>query len=129
MQILYVTLLASVKASMLFFFLRVFTVSFMVKAVKVCLALVALWWVAFLCACIFLCNPISAQWTYEGRCGVYMPMVQSLIATNAIGDVIIMILPLKIIWGLNKRTTDKIGITACFTLGIAYGSPVPTLAL
>ncbi|KAI1077290.1 hypothetical protein F5B20DRAFT_280069 [Whalleya microplaca] len=119
MQIIYISLLASVKASMLFFFLRCFTINFMQRAAKICLVLVALWAIAFLCSCIFLCKPISAQWTAEGKCGAYIPMIQSLIATNAIGDIVIMALPMKIIWSLQTRTTDKIGITACFTLGTA----------
>ncbi|OTA98892.1 hypothetical protein M426DRAFT_325598 [Hypoxylon sp. CI-4A] len=119
MQIIYVTLLASVKASMLFFFLRVFTIPFMQRVAKICLVFVGLWMVAYLCACIFLCHPISAQWTGLGTCGAYIPMIQSLIATNALGDVVIMALPMKTIWSLNTRTTEKIGITSCFALGIA----------
>ncbi|RYP43399.1 hypothetical protein DL770_011704 [Monosporascus sp. CRB-9-2] len=89
------------------------------RAAKICLVFIALWAIAFLCACIFLCNPVSAQWTNQGTCGAYMPMIQSLIATNAVGDIIIMALPMRIIWSLQTRTTDKIGITACFTLGTA----------
>ncbi|KAI1136305.1 hypothetical protein F5Y05DRAFT_392317 [Hypoxylon sp. FL0543] len=119
MQIIYVSLLASVKGSMLFFFIRVFATPFMQKAAKICLVFVGLWLISYLGACIFLCNPVSAQWTGEGTCGAYIPMIQSLIATNAIGDLIIMCLPMKTIWSLQTRTTDKIGITSCFALGIA----------
>ncbi|KAI1640002.1 hypothetical protein F4809DRAFT_592109 [Biscogniauxia mediterranea] len=119
MQIIYVTLLASVKASMLCFFIRIFPTTFMQRASKITLGFIAAWWISYLCACIFLCNPISAQWTYEGTCGHYMPMIQSLIATNAVGDLVIMALPMHSIWSLNTRTTDKIGITSCFALGLA----------
>ncbi|KAI1456072.1 hypothetical protein F4805DRAFT_433729 [Annulohypoxylon moriforme] len=119
MQIIYVTLLASVKASMLCFFLRVFVTPFMQRAAWVCLAFVGAWAVSYLCACIFLCTPVSAQWTGLGTCGAYIPMIQSLIATNAVGDIVIMALPMKTIWSLQTRTTDKIGIMSCFALGIA----------
>ncbi|KAI1408389.1 hypothetical protein F5Y13DRAFT_194469 [Hypoxylon sp. FL1857] len=119
MQIIYVTLLASVKGSMLCFFIRVFATPFMQRAAKICLIFVGLWCISYLGACIFLCNPVSAQWTGEGTCGAYIPLIQSLIATNAVGDVIIMALPMKTIWSLQTRTTDKIGITSCFALGIA----------
>ncbi|KAI0109286.1 hypothetical protein F4776DRAFT_657259 [Hypoxylon sp. NC0597] len=119
MQIMYVTLLASVKGSMLCFFIRVFATPFMQRASKICLVFVGLWLISYLGSCIFLCNPVSAQWTGEGTCGAYIPMIQSLIATNAVGDVIIMALPMKTIWSLQTRTTDKIGITSCFALGIA----------
>ncbi|OTB12139.1 hypothetical protein K445DRAFT_321399 [Daldinia sp. EC12] len=119
MQVIYVTLLASVKASMLCFFLRVFTTPFMQRAAIICLAFVGAWLVSYLAACIFLCNPVSAQWTAQGTCGAYIPMIQSLIVTNAVGDIVIMALPMKIIWSLQTRTTDKIGITSCFALGTA----------
>lgn len=75
--------------------------------------------VSYLAACIFLCTPISGQWTGIGKCGAYIPMIQSLIATNALGDLVIMALPMKTIWSLQTRTTDKIGIMSCFALGIA----------
>ncbi|KAK7425046.1 hypothetical protein QQZ08_008322 [Neonectria magnoliae] len=103
MQVVYVTLLASVKGSMLCFFIRVFPTRFMQSASKIALGFVGLWLVSYLCACIFLCKPVSAQWTGLGKCGVYMPMIQSLIATNALGDLIIMALPMHSIWSLQTR--------------------------
>ncbi|KAF5266326.1 hypothetical protein BFJ63_vAg4648 [Fusarium oxysporum f. sp. narcissi] len=119
MQAIYVTLLASVKASMLAFFIRVFPTSFMQKSSKAALVFVGMWLIAYLCACIFLCNPVSAQWTAQGKCGAYIPMIQSLIATNAIGDLIIMALPMHSVWNLKTRRAEKIGITSCFALGLA----------
>ena len=121
MQIIYVILLASVKASMLFFFIRVFPTPFMQTASKIALAFLGFWTISYLGACIFLCHPVSAQWTGLGTCGKYIPMIQSLIATNAVADLIIMALPMHSIWSLNTRRSEKLGITACFLLGLAYG--------
>lgn len=120
MQIIYVTLLAAVKASMLAFFIRVFPTTFMQRASKISLGFVGLWWIAYLGACIFLCSPVQAQWEAPLTCGgQYMPMIQSLIATNAVGDLIIMALPMHSVWGLKTRRAEKIGITSCFALGLA----------
>ncbi|KAF4458066.1 integral membrane [Fusarium albosuccineum] len=119
MQIVYVTLLAAVKTSMLCFFIRVFPTPFMQKASKAALVFIGMWWLAYLGSCIFLCNPVSAQWTGLGKCGAYIPMIQSLIATNAIGDLIIMAMPMHSIWNLHTRRAEKIGITSCFALGLA----------
>lgn len=80
MQIVYVVLLSAVKASMLCFYLRIFVTPYVQMVSKIGLAVVALWAIAYLCACIFLCNPIEAQWTGVGKCGTYMAMIQSLIA-------------------------------------------------
>lgn len=120
MQIIYVTLLAAVKASMLAFFIRVFPTTFMQKASKLALGFVGLWLISYLGACIFLCSPVQAQWEAPTTCkGQYMPMIQSLIATNAVGDLIIMALPMHSVWGLKTRRAEKIGITSCFALGLA----------
>ncbi|CAM1502600.1 Fc.00g073760.m01.CDS01 [Cosmosporella sp. VM-42] len=119
MQIVYVTLLSSVKASMLCFFIRVFPTPFMQNASKIGLGFLALWMISYLGACILLCQPVSAQWTGLGTCGNYIPMIQSLIATNAAGDLIIMALPMHSIWSLQTRRSEKIGITVCFALGLA----------
>lgn len=123
MQIVYVILLASVKGSMLFFFIRVFPTNFMQKASKIALAFVGTWVIVYLCACIFICNPVEAQWTGMGKCGNYIHMIQSLIATNAIGDLVIMALPMRSIWSLHTRRAEKIGITSSFALGLAYDYP------
>ncbi|KAF4968985.1 hypothetical protein FSARC_3639 [Fusarium sarcochroum] len=119
MQAIYVTLLAAVKASMLAFFIRVFPTNFMQKGSKAALVFVACWLISYLAACIFLCNPVEAQWTGQGTCGQYIPMIQSLIATNAIGDLVIMAMPMHSVWGLKTRRAEKIGITSCFALGLA----------
>ncbi|TLD15707.1 uncharacterized protein PgNI_00286 [Pyricularia grisea] len=119
MQLVYVTLLALTKASMLCFYLRVFSTPWMKRASIISLAVIAAWWVSYVCACIFICDPVSAQWTGVGKCGQYISMIQSLIATNAIGDVVIMMMPMKQIWSLKMRKTDKVGVSASFLLGTA----------
>ncbi|KAM0541681.1 hypothetical protein ACHAPJ_013157 [Fusarium lateritium] len=119
MQVIYVTLLAAVKASMLAFFIRVFPTDFMQKGSKALLVFVGCWMVSYLAACIFLCTPVHAQWDQQGTCGQYIPMIQSLIATNAFGDLVIMAMPMHSVWNLKTRRAEKIGITSCFALGLA----------
>ncbi|RMJ16191.1 hypothetical protein CDV36_004102 [Fusarium kuroshium] len=119
MQPVYITLLALCKASMLCFFLRVFPTRFMQWSSKIALGFVVAWNIACVFASIFLCNPVSAQWTGQGKCGAYIPFIQSLIATNAVGDIIIMALPMHSLWHLQKRTVEKLAIMSCFGLGTA----------
>ena len=120
MQIIYIILLAAVKASTLFFFHRVFITPYMQLASKILLGFVAAWTVCYLAACIFICNPVSAQWNGSGTCGQYISMIQSLIATNALGDIIIAVLPIHSIWSLQMRRADKLGVISSFALGFAY---------
>ncbi|EMR69528.1 putative integral membrane protein [Eutypa lata UCREL1] len=117
--LVYVVALSLIKASMLTFFLRVFVTTSLHNAAKALLGFVVLWMVCYLCANIFLCHPISAQWTGIGTCGAYVPMIQSLIATNIVSDLVIMSLPMYSIWSLQTRKTEKLGIMSCFALGLA----------
>ncbi|CAG9948438.1 unnamed protein product [Clonostachys rosea f. rosea IK726] len=119
MQPVYITLLALCKASMLCFYLRIFPTQFMKYASIICLVLVGLWNIACVFASIFLCKPISAQWTGQGVCGAYIPFIQSVIATNAAGDLVVMALPMRSLWHLQKRKTEKLAIMACFSLATA----------
>ncbi|KAK2798913.1 hypothetical protein FQN51_007275 [Onygenales sp. PD_10] len=109
-----------VKASMLCFYLRVFVTPFMQMASKIMLGFLMAWMLSFVFACTFLCTPVSGQWTGVGKCGQYIPLIQALIATNAIGDLVIMLLPMPSIWSLQMRKTDKLGVTSCFALALAY---------
>ncbi|KAK2765278.1 hypothetical protein FQN53_006873 [Emmonsiellopsis sp. PD_33] len=120
MQLIYTVLLAAVKASMLCFYLRVFVTPFMQMASKIMLGFLMAWMLSFVFACTFLCTPVSGQWTGVGKCGQYIPLIQALIATNAIGDLVIMLLPMPSIWSLQMRKTDKLGVTSCFALALAY---------
>jgi hypothetical protein len=119
MQPVYITCLALCKASALCFFIRIFPTAFMQRASKICLGLVAAWNVSCVFASIFLCTPVSASWTGQGKCGAYIPFVQSMIATNAVGDLIIMALPMHSLWKLQKRATERLAIMSCFALGLA----------
>ncbi|CAH0031648.1 unnamed protein product [Clonostachys rhizophaga] len=119
MQPVYITLLALCKASMLRFYLRIFPTQFMKYASIICLVLVGLWNIACVFASIFLCKPISAQWTGQGVCRAYIPFIQSVIATNAAGDFVVMALPMRSLWHLQKRKTEKLAIMAFFSLATA----------
>jgi hypothetical protein len=119
MQPVYIVLLALCKASMLFFFLRIFPTRRMIIASKIALGIVAMWTISFVFASIFFCTPISAQWTNQGKCGAYIPFIQSIIATNAAGDLIIMAMPMQSLWTLQKRTQEKLAIMLCFSLASA----------
>ncbi|KAH7021451.1 uncharacterized protein B0I36DRAFT_425109 [Microdochium trichocladiopsis] len=121
MEVIYVPCLALSKASMLLFYRRVFSTPGMQRAVDIALGLVVVWTIAFECACIFLCNPVSFFWNRfgEGQCGDFLAMICTLIATNALGDLIVMIMPMRTVWSLQMKKTEKIGIMSSFALGLA----------
>ena len=113
---MYTIILATVKASML----RVFVTNFIQRASIIFMAVLAAWTISFCGAFIFLCEPISAQWTRQGKCGDNVPLVQALITTNIITDLAVAAMPMYNVWTLQTRTSEKIGIMASFALGLAY---------
>ncbi|RYP60853.1 hypothetical protein DL769_007953 [Monosporascus sp. CRB-8-3] len=121
MQYAYVVALAATKASVLCFYLRVFATASVARASKWLLGFCVIWALAFIFAPIFLCRPVSAQWTRLGKCGDHIPLILSSIISNVVSDLVIMWLPMPSIWSLQARKTDKIGIMACFALGLACG--------
>ncbi|KAM0692428.1 hypothetical protein Q7P36_008631 [Cladosporium allicinum] len=84
-------------------------------------SLVIIWAVAFTFSFIFLCSPIKQQWSLErlGHCIDQITVLKSLIATNIVTDVFIFILPIRSVWKLQMRKTEKIAVISCFALGAA----------
>ncbi|RYP05962.1 hypothetical protein DL764_003466 [Monosporascus ibericus] len=119
MQQAYIVALAATKASVLCFYLRVFTTTNVGRASKWLLGFCVVWALAFMLAPIFICRPVSAQWTGLGKCGNLVPLIQSAIITNIVSDLVIMCLPMHSIWSLQARKADKIGVMTCFALGLA----------
>jgi hypothetical protein len=88
--------LCLVKSSILCFYMRAFASTRLMLAVKVMFGVVATWAFSHALAVIFICSPVSFQWdlTLAGKCGDQIKLFQSIITTNIITDVLIMLLPI-----------------------------------
>ncbi|KAK8119823.1 uncharacterized protein PG998_004449 [Apiospora kogelbergensis] len=122
-DMLYVHALAIIKTSVLCFYLRIFaSPSGLRRVIQALLGLVGGWTVAFSLALAFVCHPLPFRWDPTirgGSCGSQTAMYATLIITNAVMDLVIMMLPMYTIWGLKMRGPEKIGLMACFSLGTA----------
>lgn len=116
--LIYIWCLAALKMSQLALYLRVFAtrLRFWVYGVG---AIVVLWAVIFNFLFIFLCDPIAQQWTVErvGHCMDQILLLKCLIMTNLVTDLIIVVLPIRSVWALQMRKTEKFAVLACFGLG------------
>lgn len=83
--------------------------------------IVMLWAIVFNFIFIFLCDPISQQWTIDriGHCMDQILLLKCLILTNMITDLLIVVLPIRCVWRLQMRKTEKFAVLACFSLGLA----------
>lgn len=82
-------------------------------------AIVVVWALVFNFLFIFLCDPIKQQWTVQrvGHCMDQMLLLKCLIMTNLVTDLAIVILPIRSVWQLQMRKTEKFAVIACFGLG------------
>ena len=101
-------------------YMRVFTLQlrYWVYAVG---GIVIAWALIFNFLFIFLCDPIAQQWTIDriGKCMDQILLLKCLIMTNLVTDLFIVILPIRAVWQLQMRKTEKFAVLACFGLGLA----------
>ncbi|KAL8395860.1 hypothetical protein RB595_003348 [Gaeumannomyces hyphopodioides] len=111
--------LAMVKLSVLFFYMRIFDRKMRMYC-WIVMGGVFVWFVATTMANIFICTPVRAQFDLAvakpDSCGDQLPIFKSITIINLLTDIVIMIMPMKTIWSLNMRATEKIGLMMSFLL-------------
>ncbi|CAG8164742.1 unnamed protein product [Penicillium olsonii] len=83
-------------------------------------ALVTLYWVATIFVLSFLCQPIEYNWNHNipGRCGDVRKILYASAGFNMVMDLVVVLLPLPVIWGLRMSSRKKMGVTTSFAIGI-----------
>jgi hypothetical protein len=84
-------------------------------------AIIIVWAIFFNFFSLFLCDPIAQQWTVErvGKCMDQMLLLKVLILTNLVTDLVLVVLPIRCVWQLQMRKTEKFAVLACFGMGMA----------
>ncbi|KAL2018689.1 hypothetical protein VTK56DRAFT_524 [Thermocarpiscus australiensis] len=118
--LIYIWTLACLKLSQLCFYYRAFGVQLKIW-IYCFFAIVAAWGLIFTFVFIFLCDPISQQWTVDrvGHCMDQILVLKSLIMTNVVTDLMIIVLPIRTVWNLQMRKTEKFAVLSCFAIGLA----------
>ncbi|KAI1214559.1 uncharacterized protein F4807DRAFT_466157 [Annulohypoxylon truncatum] len=117
--------LACMKASFLFFYMRVFAIqksSVINKILIGFIVFVAAWCVAFFFAFLFECgHDFSRIWSSETefltRCSYTLHLVLILCITDFITDLFIIFIPVPLVLRLNLSTSKKISVCLMFLLG------------
>lgn len=124
-ELFYFLAQGTVKVSILLFVLRIFPEKEMRQRAYAVIGIVAAYTLAFLLATLFQCQPIAYTWKQlydgeEGRCNnVHLQGWMSAIF-NIVLDILIIILPIKSLWGLQLSVPRKITAIAMFSLGTLY---------
>ncbi|MCJ1351571.1 MAG: hypothetical protein MMC33_001555 [Icmadophila ericetorum] len=110
--------LAVVKISILLFYKRIFPTPKFQLAVWVGIAAVGCWGIIFFFLVLLEGNPIDTSWTGNG---VFRFNVTSFglaqVGTSIALDILVLVFPLPILYGLHMRTHRKVAIGLIFWLG------------
>ncbi|KAF2808682.1 uncharacterized protein BDZ99DRAFT_571581 [Mytilinidion resinicola] len=119
-QILWATSLMFTKTSILFFYTRIFTVPAFRLAARIIGGVVVLWALSVILCGFLLCRPFAFNWDQtipNGHCGNQILSYELTGAFNICTDVMVLALPLPLIWNLQMRMANKIGLLGVFTVG------------
>ncbi len=129
-MILYTVTRFFVRASIILFYLRVFTPrsdsnSRFNRVLKLTMAYNAVYTISFLVAVIFQCNPIPHFWTQwegldDGHCGNSTILVWVAAIMGVAFDLWLLALPFPQLFSLNLSGKKKVLGAAMFFVGAAY---------
>ena len=119
---LWLTTAAATKASLLLLYYRLFSPSRRFRlAVYVCSAVVFCQWFSIALVSTFQCRPIAAFWDKSIQGAECIDLLRFTIVSGVLNlstDVMTLCLPIRMVWGLNMTTTQKITLTCIFLLGL-----------
>lgn len=113
----------TVKLSVLLLYRRLFVGRFFQRySLSMCVVIV-LWSLSFFFASAFECGfNIAYYWTSVAAVEEYCDNLNAsdlgFVMSDVITDLMILIIPIPIIWRLQMSTTNKIGLTGVFLLGL-----------
>lgn len=122
------------KISILLFYRRIFSPSHKNNPFDILLRLFILILTLFYTALIFLkifeCQPRARIWdpshNSSGRCLNIPALLNASGFFNTITDVLILLIPMRGVWGLQITRSRKVGIVLVFAIGFTYvHSPCP----
>jgi hypothetical protein len=119
-EILYVLTIGFIKASILFFYLRVFPRKSLRVACWGTMVFCGSSTVAFVLATTFQCHPIVYTWDKNikgGHCVNYNSLAWANAALNIFQDIMILLLPMHELRHLKLNKKKKVGMYAMFGVG------------
>ncbi|CEJ60849.1 hypothetical protein PMG11_09405 [Penicillium brasilianum] len=121
--VIYIPCLAFAKLSLLMLYYSILNTSQeWVYSIYIIAFVISGYSLALALALIFACNPIQKGWDISippgvGSCinrpGVYLATAVS----NTLSDVILILIPIRVVWGLQMRLIQKLGVVAMFCIG------------
>lgn len=123
--ILWVTAVTIIRAAIVSLYIQIFpTRSFLVACYAV-LAVNTIFGGSAVIADCLICRPITYRWSGNmvgGSCGDQRSLDMYIAILNLLQDVVVVVLPMPILWGLHMARSRKVALSCIFGIGIMYGS-------
>ena len=123
--ILWTSAVMTIRAAIIFLYISIFpNRAFSIACYTILVIDVAFGASAIIADCL-ICQPISYRWastTVGGSCGDQKALDLDIAVLNLLLDVVVVVLPMPILWGLQLAKGKKAGLTCMFGIGITYGA-------
>jgi hypothetical protein len=123
-ETLYLFSLGLTKVSVIFFYLRIFPQRSFRYISYACIAFITTSTLAFMFIQLFQCRPIAFTWegwtspNRKDKCLDVNILAYAAAGSSILQDIIVLVLPLPLVFGLHTGWRSKLGILVMFSLGI-----------
>jgi hypothetical protein len=122
--VIYIPCLAFAKLALLMLYYRLLnTVRAWTYTIYVFAFIVSGYSLALALALIFACSPIQKGWDptiTSGSCIDQPAIYLATAITNTASDVVLILIPVKVVWNLRIRLIQKLGVIFMFGIGCLY---------
>ncbi|OAP59241.1 hypothetical protein AYL99_06539 [Fonsecaea erecta] len=121
-ELLYIIIISLTKVAIICFYIRVFPEKYFRRVAFATMAATLLYMVAFLVVSAFQCQPVSLAWTHwdgehEGKCNNVNAQGWAAAAINIVLDVVILVMPLRLVMKLSLHWKKKLQIMIMLSVG------------
>ena len=109
----------SVKLSILHLYIMIFRIRSFRIITYILMGTTIIYCAIVILEAFLICRPLAFFWnkTIEGSCGNEQAIFLSTGILNLMIDVMVVILPMPMLWGLQMKVAKKIALTGIFGLG------------
>ena len=108
-----------IKLSVIIFYRRIFVTKEFKMMADGLIVMCVLWGAATFLSSALQCRPLKAFWdiTIQGQCFDSIKFVLGVQGVNIFLDVAILLLPMKMVWGLHRPWQERLALSGVFLLG------------
>ena len=120
-QLLWVTCVTLIRASVLTLYVRIFRTPSFRKVCHLVQCINLVYFMGVVLACFLICQPLAFLWnqSIDGSCGNQKSLDLFIGVFNLLLDVTAVALPMPVLWGLQMRKKQKLVISGMFSMGVA----------